>query len=174
MSHAASSEAVTVRQATENDSTGILACLSSAFEPYRHSYAPSAFEDTVLTPGALDERLRRMSVFVAVAQSGEIVGTIACAVVDRVEGHLRGMAVLPEWQGKRVAGRLLAQAEAELSQRGCKRITLGTTEPLISAMRFYERNGFRHTCKVTDFFGMPLIEYAKPLSDSPRNRSDPT
>jgi hypothetical protein len=30
-------------------------------------------------------------------------------------------------------------------------------------MRFYERNGYRRTGKVGDFFGMPRIEYAKEL-----------
>jgi hypothetical protein len=30
-------------------------------------------------------------------------------------------------------------------------------------MCFYEKNGFRRTGKVTDFFGMPLIEYTKHL-----------
>ncbi len=30
-------------------------------------------------------------------------------------------------------------------------------------MRFYRRNGLVPTGGVTDFFGMPLYEYAKPL-----------
>jgi hypothetical protein len=38
---------------------------------------------------------------------------------------------------------------------------LDTTEPLIQATRFYERNVFLRTGKISDFFGMPLIEYAK-------------
>ncbi len=71
------------------------------------------------------------------------------------------MGVLPEWQGRGVAKLLLDRAETELKQLGCKRITLDTTEPLIPAMRFYERNGFRRTGRISDFFGMPLIEYAK-------------
>ena len=37
-----------------------------------------------------------MCVLVAVNDAGSIVGTIACALVDAEEGHLRGMAVLPE------------------------------------------------------------------------------
>jgi putative acetyltransferase len=74
------------------------------------------------------------------------------------------MGVLPEWQGRGIAKELLERAESELKQRGCKRITLDTTEPLIPAMRFYERNGFRRTGRISDFFGMTLIEYAKEIS----------
>jgi ribosomal protein S18 acetylase RimI-like enzyme len=76
------------------------------------------------------------------------------------------MGVLPEWQGRGVAKQLLDGAEAELRESGCKRVTLDTTEPLVPAMHFYERNGFRRTGKISDFFSMPLIEYAKEISDS--------
>ena len=104
-----------------------------------------------------------MTVFVAVNEAGGIVGTITCCVLDKQEGHLRGMAVLPEWHGRSIARQLLDRAQDELSSRGCDRITLDTTEPLQPAMRFYERNGFRRTGKIADFFGMPLIEYEKIL-----------
>jgi ribosomal protein S18 acetylase RimI-like enzyme len=80
-----------------------------------------------------------------------------------MEGHIRGMAVLPEWQGRSVAEKLLHQAEAELSRENCSRITLDTTEPLERAMKFYERNGFQRSGQIGDFFGMPLIEYVKSL-----------
>jgi N-acetylglutamate synthase-like GNAT family acetyltransferase len=35
--------------------------------------------------------------------TGEIVGTLACHVINADEGHFRGMAVLPGWQGRGVA-----------------------------------------------------------------------
>ena len=60
-----------------------------------------------------------------------------------------------------IAAGLLARAEAELLGRGCRRITLDTTAPLERAMRFYERNGYRRSSKVQDFYGMPLFEYVK-------------
>lgn len=169
----------TVRKATPHDSTGILKCLHEAFEPYRGSYTPEAFADTVLTPETLQHRLASMSLFVAVSDSGEIVGTIGCSVVDPLvvdplvidskkenssEGHIRGMAVLPVWQGAGVASRLLKTVESELRASGCQRITLDTTQPLQPAMRFYEKNGFHRSGRVTNFFGMPLLEYVKTLT----------
>jgi GNAT superfamily N-acetyltransferase len=71
------------------------------------------------------------------------------------------MAVLPAWQGSGVAAQLLKSVESELRAKGCSRISLDTTEPLQPAIRFYEKNGFRRSGKVADFYGMPLFEYVK-------------
>ena len=159
----------TVRPATEADSAGILACLHAAFEVYRNRYSPAAFVDTVLTAATLQQRLASMHLFVAISVTGEVAGTIGCQVVeakaDSKEGHIRGMAVLPAWQGSGVAAQLLLSAEAELRAHGCAWISLDTTEPLSAAQRFYQKNGFRRSGKITDFFAMPLIEYVKTLTD---------
>jgi GNAT superfamily N-acetyltransferase len=159
-----------IRKAASIDSAGILECLRAAFEPYRDSYTPEAFVDTVLTPQTIEERFRSMCLFVAVSESGEIVGTIGCQVVasevgQEKEGHIRGMAVLPGWQGSGVATQLLNAVESELRNQGCSRISLDTTQPLRQAMRFYEKNSFERSGRVTSFFGMPLFEYVKRLED---------
>jgi len=155
---------ITVRKATPADARMILECLRVAFEPYRSSYTPEAFADTVLSPETIQQRLASMCIFVAINTDGDILGTIGCAVVDGQEGHLRGMAVLPEWRGRGIAEQLLRAAEAELASRRCSRITLDTTEPLLRAMRFYERHGYWPSGNVSDFFGMPLHEYWKDLT----------
>ena len=152
-----------IRRATADDVPGILECLAEAFEPFRGRYTPAAFTDTVLTPETLRQRLSSMSIFVATADPAEIVGTIACNVLSPREGHIRGMAVRPKWQGFDVAARLLSAADTELRCKGCSSISLDTTAPLGRAMRFYEKNGFRRSGKVTDFFGMPLYEFVKSL-----------
>jgi GNAT superfamily N-acetyltransferase len=151
-----------VRLAGARDAAGILACLQSAFEPYRREYTDAAFKDTVLTPDTLRERMASMSVFVA-DDGGMIVGTVAIAALDPDEGHLRGMAVLPDWQNRGVASRLLRRALDDLAVRGCHRATLDTTAPLTDAARFYESRGFSRTGTVRDFFGMPLYEYSSVL-----------
>jgi GNAT superfamily N-acetyltransferase len=106
-----------------------------------------------------------MCVFVATSNSGEIVGTVAYHIVHQGEGHIRGMAVRPAWHGSGVAALLLKSAESELREQKCLRISLDTTEPLVQAMRFYGRNGFHPSGKIADFFGMPLFEYVKTLTD---------
>ncbi len=152
--------AVIIRSAAVADTRAILGCLAAAFEPYRTSYTHDAYLDTVLTEDTITARLAVMQVFVAVS-GDQVVGTIACSKQDASEGHLRGMAVLPEWLGGGIAEKLLHAAEAELIQHGCSRITLDTTDPLQRAMRFYEKHGYRRSGRITDFFGMPLHEYVK-------------
>jgi len=155
------SAAFSIRKAGSEDYQGVLECLATAFARFRESYTPDAFLDTVLAPDTIKTRLQEMVVFVALLDDGRVIGTISCKVVDEVEGHLRGMAVRPEWQGSQVAAELLARAEEELVNAGCSAITLDTTEPLKRATRFYEKHGFRATGKVGWFFGMPLFEYRK-------------
>jgi ribosomal-protein-alanine N-acetyltransferase len=153
-----------IRAATADDAQAILACLSAAFAPYRARYTPDAYRDTVLSSDTIHERLASMSVLVAVTAAGEIVGTIASHVTLTGEGHVRGMAVLPDWQGLGIADQLLNAAERDVREHGCARISLDTTEPLQRAVRFYERHGFRASGRVSDFFGMQLFEYVKELS----------
>jgi len=152
-----------INRAGARDSAGILECLHLAFEPYRERYTREGFLDTVLTPETLAQRLQTMAIFVARDASGAIVGTIGCNRAHADEGHIRGMAVLDDWQGRGVAQQLLEAAESELRTLGCRRVTLDTTEPLQRAISFYKKNGYQATGKVSDFFAMPLFEYAKDL-----------
>jgi GNAT superfamily N-acetyltransferase len=157
------SATVSIRKAESADAGAILRCLRSAFEPYRESYTPDAYRDTVLTSESISERFASMSVLVAVTPDGTIVGTISHQVIGGEEGHVRGMAVLPEYAGTGVADRLLTATEGVLRDQGCSRVSLDTTAPLRRAVRFYEKHGFRFSGRVTEFFGMPLFEYVKDL-----------
>jgi GNAT superfamily N-acetyltransferase len=153
-----------VRRATDQDLAGISHCLRVAFEPYRLSYTRDAFMDTVPPLDALRNRLAAMIVLVAEPPSGGVAGTVGGERRHDIEGHLRGMAVDPVWQGSGIADALLDAIEVELRTIGCARVTLDTTEPLHKAMRFYAKHGYVLSGRVTDFFGMPLHEYVKPLA----------
>lgn len=153
---------ISIRRATDADIDGILTCLQLAFEPYKTSYTPAAYEDTVPTFSGVEQRLREMSVLVVVSQANEIVGTLAYQVMKNNEGHLRGMAILPQWQRRGLAKRLLDRAESDLRERKCNRCTLDTTPQLRDAIRLYESNGYIATGK-SDLFGVPLIDYVKQL-----------
>jgi putative acetyltransferase len=153
-----------IRHAGAEDLAGVTACLAAAFEAYRETYTEAAFRDTVLSGPDPQRRLREMTILVAIDAAGRIVGTIAHRMTGEAVGHLRGMAVLPELQGGGVAGRLLSAAEEELRARGCRRVTLNTTEVLGRAREFYRRHGYVATGIEGDFFGMPLIEHQKTLS----------
>ena len=155
-----------IRRATAQDAEGLAACLDSAFQAFRGEYTVDAFRDTVPSASALLQRLTEMRLFVAITQTGEIVGTVGYKWVDAEEAHLRGMAVLPTHQGSGIAQRLLEAVESELRLGNCVRISLNTTLPLKRAVSFYEKNGFQPSGKVGYFFGMPLYEYVKTLTQA--------
>lgn len=149
-----------IRQAVLQDSDQILSCLQAAFAPYKHLYTAAAFADTVLDSLAIKSRMQKMHVLAATLQD-QVIGTISGARCGDGEGHLRGMAVLPEYQSSEVAKDLLRAIEQWLKENGCTRVTLDTTLPLQRAMKFYEKNGYRRSGRGADFFGMMLIEYVK-------------
>lgn len=155
---------ISVRRAGEEDLAGVIACLEAAFESYHEAYTEEAFRDTVLSGADPARRFRDMTILVAVDGTGRIVGTVAHRMVGAGEGHLRGMAVAPELQGRGVAAMLLEAAEEALRSQGCLRVTLNTTEVLKRAREFYRRQGYGTTGIVRDFYGMPLIEHDKTLS----------
>ncbi len=162
-----------IRRATDSDAPGILETLRAAFEDYRDRYTREAFLDTVLTLETVGQRLSDMSLFVAIDETGEIVGTVGCNIVNGEEGHIRGMAVRPKWQGAGVATHLLNSVESAFRDMKCTRISLNTTEPLQRAMQLYEKNGFCRSGKVSDFFGMNLFEYVKVLKvEDPPDRAE--
>jgi ribosomal protein S18 acetylase RimI-like enzyme len=97
---------IEIRPAGQDDAGAIVKCLAAAFEPYRAEYSSAAFTDTVLDDETVHFRLLQMHVLVATASSN-VVGTVS-GVCHGGEGHLRGMAVLHEWRGLGVAGKLLA------------------------------------------------------------------
>jgi GNAT superfamily N-acetyltransferase len=151
-----------IRQADAREAEAILECLQSAFAPYKDLYTPAGFADTVLDRATLKTRMQQMHVLVATLDD-EVIGTIAGTSCGDGEGHLRGMAVLPSHQSTGVAKELLGAIEHWLKRNGCNRVTLDTTLPLDRAMKFYEKNGYKRSGRITDFFGMTLIEYAKSI-----------
>lgn len=151
-----------IARAMLDDADGILGCLRAAFAPYRMQYTPAAYEDTVMTGESVRYRLETMTVLVARNDQGRIIGTVGAAA-HGTEGHIRGMAVVPSFQGGGVGDRLLEAIERELKAAGCLRVTLDTTAPLTRAIRFYERHGYVRSDAVSDFFGMSLYEYRKAL-----------
>lgn len=159
-----------IRRAREEDVPAILRCLRDAFEPYRLEYSSGAFIDTVLNERSALRRLRSMRVLVAVEPTGDVIGSIAWGRESETTGHLRGMSVVPHHQGTGVAQALLDRAIRELARNGFTRVTLDTTSPLHRAVRFYEKNGFQPSGRVSDFFGMPLTEWSKQIGKDSKGR----
>lgn len=157
---------VRIRPATIADVDGLLRCLREAFEPYRERYTRVAYLATVLTATSARRRLRSMAVWVAADREGRILGTIALKRISRTHGHLRGMAVTPDFQGTGIASKLLRTAMDHSVRSGQRCVTLETTEPLDRAARFYLRHGFRKSNRTRHWGGMKLIEFVSAVSPS--------
>lgn len=151
-----------IRRAAADDVQAILACLRAAFGEFRDRYSASAFADTVLDAETVQSRLREMTVLLAIVER-RVVGTVSWTA-NGAGGHLRGMAIVPEWQRRGVASALLVTAEQELLGCGCSYVTLDTTEPLTRASQFYKTHGYARSGRIVDYFGMQLHEYRKVLS----------
>lgn len=154
-----------IRKAQLKDAKGIHEVVLAAFEDFRDFYSPEGFADTVMSEEVALERIKKMTLFVAVIQNQEIIGTVGWKRISEKEGHLRGMAVHPKFQGKNSpAADLLKEVEIDVHSQGCTFLTLDTTEILKRAQNFYKKHGFKETGKTGDFFGSTIYEFEKKIS----------
>jgi ribosomal protein S18 acetylase RimI-like enzyme len=153
-----------IREAIDNDANSIHRVLLAAFEEYRHYYTPEGFRDTVMSKKAVIKRMKNMKLYVATDQSKKVIGTIGWQKINTVEAHIRGMAVVPERQGKNgPATDLLHIVEKDARSEGCILMTLDTTAVLERAQNFYKKHGFKKTGKTGYFFGSTIYEFAKEI-----------
>lgn len=76
--------------------------------------------------------------------SGEAVGCVALVpVIDGIY-EVSKMAVAPELRGLGIGRKLLQHVIAQASAMGVKRLILGSSTKLKSAVHLYESMGFRH------------------------------
>ncbi|MFX0081562.1 MAG: GNAT family N-acetyltransferase [Candidatus Hodarchaeota archaeon] len=154
-----------IRKAQPKDAKGIHEVLSAAFEEFRHFYSLEGFANTVMSEQAALDRMKDMEIYIAINQNGIIIGTIGWKRLSENEGHIRGMAVHPKFQGKNSpAAALLKEVEKDALSQGCTFLTLDTTEILKRAQNFYRKQGFNETGKTGDFFGSTIYEFEKKVS----------
>jgi ribosomal protein S18 acetylase RimI-like enzyme len=96
----------------------------------------------------------------AVFQVAEIGGTIVGEGIALIRHHKRSLsgrlyslAVHPDHRGHGIGNRLLQTTLAELVARGAKRVFLEVEEKNASAVKLYERHGFRAIGILTDYYG---------------------
>jgi ribosomal protein S18 acetylase RimI-like enzyme len=156
----------TVRLATSEDAEAISDILRVAFSELKDGYTPEAFE--VVTPSAevIATRFAQGPQWVAIID-GRPVGTVS---VFPEPGHLyiRSMAVLPETQGAGVGKNLLDAVEVYAIEAGFERLFLHTTYFSKSAIRLYEKCGFKWVGDTTaeEWYGTPGLGMEKKLTKS--------
>jgi putative acetyltransferase len=80
----------------------------------------------------------------AIAETGQVVGTIALIDVGQGFGTIRKMFVHADYRGRdlAVATQLLETLETHATETGMETLYLGTLDILKAAQRFYARNNY--------------------------------
>jgi len=153
---------ILIRDAGADDAVAIAKILHESFAEYESLYTREGFTATTPNAGQVTERMREGPIWVALHQ-GEAVGTVAAVRKER-SVYMRGMAVLPTARGLRVGSRLLEHVESWSCNEECARLFLSTTPFLSSAIRLYERQGFRRVKEQPQhLFGTPLFTMEKEI-----------
>jgi GNAT superfamily N-acetyltransferase len=153
---------VEVRRAGPEDAPVLAAVLHESFVEFKALYTEGGFAATALGAEQVLARMREGPVWVTL-RAGVVMGTVAAVVRDE-SVYVRGMAVLPAARGSGAGARLLQQVENWAGTERSTRLFLSTTPFLSSAIRLYERFGFRRTDDgLHDLFGTPLFTMEKTL-----------
>jgi predicted GNAT family N-acyltransferase len=104
-----------------------------------------------------DEWDQRSDHALALDRDGQVVGTGRLLP----DGHIGRMAVLPEWRGQGIGGRILASLIAHAHERGMKRVVLNAQT---HAVPFYARHGFAAFGDEFMEAGIPHVAMAREVS----------
>ncbi|MFQ5613895.1 MAG: GNAT family N-acetyltransferase [Anaerolineae bacterium] len=125
--------AIVTRSARRRDLPALLELDKLAFDPTWHK------------PGTnLYEALSRAISFAVVEMNDHLVG-YEWSEKFGPHGHLTRLATHPQYQGRGIGARLLAQALRDLVEAGAEQITLNTQETNVRSQRLYRRYGFEDT-----------------------------
>ncbi len=153
-------EEVQIRRAVAEDCAAIADVLYQSFVEFKRLYTEGGFAATAPAAAQVETRMREGPVWVALSD-GVIMGTVSI-VTKGNSAYIRGMAVLPAMRGSGAGSRLLQQVEQWVADENIKRLFLSTTPFLDSALRLYEKSGFRRTDEgLHDLFGTPLFTMEK-------------
>jgi len=151
-----------IRRAGSDDAQAIADVLRASFLEFEALYTEGGFGATTPGPEQVALRLREGPAWVALF-GNVMMGTVAATIKDG-SVHIRGMAVLPVSRGSGVGTKLLQHVEGWAVEKGYRRLFLGTTPFLNSAIRLYEKFGFRRIDDLHDLFGTPLRTMEKVVS----------
>jgi L-amino acid N-acyltransferase YncA len=90
------------------------------------------------------------------ADDGPPLGCGAVRMLDDTAAELKRMFVPAPWRGLRIASVMLTELEAQAARLGATRVRLETGERQASALRLYERAGYRRIPPFGEYVGSPL------------------
>lgn len=109
-------------------------------------YSKEHFESMTIRETVLDSTInldKEADYVTFVAKEKEqIIGTLSVQLGSLKTARIRQVAVLPEYQGKRIGNKLIQAAEQFLDEKGVRWVVLSGR---VSATGFYEKNAYQHT-----------------------------
>jgi ribosomal protein S18 acetylase RimI-like enzyme len=117
----------------------------------------------------VEARAARAVVLVAVEEPGGVLGTVTLELSTRIDddfeplepyrAHVRMLAVRPDVRRRGVARSLMETCADRARAAGKRRLTLHTTERMVSAQAMYERLGFARSEDHVFPSGLVLLGY---------------
>lgn len=140
------SEAVTLRHARAEDTTGLAALLAQLFA----IEADFAIDPEVQARGLALLHERPDAVILVAEADGHVVGMCTVQLTTStarggLSAGVEDVVVDQAWRGRGIGRALLAAAEAWARGRGAVRIALLADETNLPALDFYDRLGFTRT-----------------------------
>jgi len=129
-----------IRQAVRADLLDIVRIERSVFS---HPWTLSAFDRFLGEPGFLVSDPTGAETGVGATIRGYVVAT-GIRANGRTMGHVKDLAVAPDFQGQGIGSRLLDRGLAILAQQGYRQVRLEVRETNEAAIRLYRRFGFRY------------------------------
>lgn len=136
--------------------------LSAAFDPFAPLYTKAALETTIAEELVIKDRIESQQYTVyAATWAGTLAGTVSTIQTEGQGLYFLSMAVLPEYTSRGIARALMDAVEVEARLLGCNFIHLETWDPLVQAIRLYEKCGYRKTGRTRDYYGIEIFEMRK-------------
>jgi GNAT superfamily N-acetyltransferase len=128
-----------IRKCSSDDEDRIIRIINEAAEAFREAIPKDRWHEPCMPREELQREMNDM-IFFGYEEEGELIGVMGFQPLDEVT-FIRHAYVLPEHQRRGVGGRLLQHL---MVLTNTPRLLVGTWEDAYSAIRFYEKFGFRH------------------------------
>ena len=122
---------------------------------YREQAEPASTSPEYLERVADVAGRARHALVLGAVEEGRVLGTVTVELDGRIPGghprpplapdqaHVRMLGVHPEVQGRGIGRRLMEGVADQARRAGKRRLTLETTEAMVTAQRLYESMGYR-------------------------------
>ena len=153
---------LTIKMAESSEAIFVTNILNAAFLEFKNQYTPGAYRATVILPNEVEERMKEGTVWLAYLDD-KPVGTVSGKIKNKAF-YIQGMGVVPQARGKKVGYELLMAIESYARTKNCTELKLCTTPYLKTAIRLYEKFGFKITNDPPfELHGTPLFNMMKTL-----------